>query len=62
MVEPWTRDERVRAEVVGFTPDVSGLVTQLLVHDNRQVRKGDLLLRIDSADLSPICAKPRPSL
>ena len=49
MVEPWTRDGRVRADVVGVTPDVSGLVTEVLVHDNQQVRIGDLLFRIDSA-------------
>ena len=49
MVEPWTRDGRVRADVVGVTPDVSGLVTEVLVHDNQQVRTGDLLFRIDSA-------------
>jgi RND family efflux transporter MFP subunit len=49
MVEPWTRDGRVRADVVGVAPDVSGLVTEVLVHDNQQVSKGDLLFRIDSA-------------
>ena len=49
MVEPWTRDGRVRADVVGVTPDISGLVTEVLVHDNQQVRIGDLLFRIDSA-------------
>ncbi len=49
MQAPWTRDGRVRADVVGVAPDVSGLVTQVLVRDNEAVRKGQLLLRIDPA-------------
>jgi RND family efflux transporter MFP subunit len=44
---PWTRDGKVRADVVGVTPDVSGLVTEVLVKDNQQVAKGDVLFRID---------------
>jgi multidrug resistance efflux pump len=47
MEEPWTRDGVVRADVVGVAPDVSGLVSEVLVHDNQQVRKGDVLFRID---------------
>ena len=44
---PWTRDGRVRAEVVRIAPDVSGLVTKVAVADNQTVRKGDLLFTID---------------
>jgi multidrug resistance efflux pump len=44
---PWTRDGRVRAEVVRIAPDVSGLVTQVAVVDNQTVRKGDVLFTID---------------
>ena len=47
MNEPWTRDGHVRADVVGITPDVSGLVSEVLVADNQVVKKGDVLLRID---------------
>lgn len=47
MHEPWTRDGRVRADVVNVAPDVSGAVVQLPVHDNQLVRKGDLLMEID---------------
>lgn len=47
MEAPWTRDGRVRADVVSVAPDVSGLVTQVLVHDNQSVRRGDVLFRID---------------
>jgi len=44
---PWTRDGRVRADVVAVAPDVSGLVTEVLVKDNQDVKKGDPLLRVD---------------
>ena len=47
MEEPWTRDGVVRADVVGVAPDVSGLVSEVLVQDNQQVRKGEVLFRID---------------
>ncbi len=48
-VEPWTRDGRVQANVVQVAPDVSGLVTQVLVHDNQVVKAGDVLFVIDQA-------------
>ncbi|PZU59532.1 MAG: efflux transporter periplasmic adaptor subunit [Sphingobium sp.] len=44
---PWTRDGRVRADVVRVTPDIGGLVTSVAVHDNQQVHAGDLLFVID---------------
>ncbi len=47
MEAPWTRDGRVRADVVTVAPDVSGLVTEILVKDNQQVKRGDVLFRID---------------
>lgn len=47
MDEPWTRDGRVRADVVNIAPDVSGAVVELPVHDNELVHKGDLLMQID---------------
>lgn len=47
MDAPWTRDGRVRADVVSVAPDVSGLVTEVLVEDNQKVKRGDLLFRID---------------
>ena len=49
MESPWTRDGRVRAEVVTVAPDVAGLVLEVPVRDNQAVKKGDLLLRIDPA-------------
>lgn len=47
MLSPWTRDARVRADVVVIAPDVSGWVTELPIKDNQQVKTGDLLMRID---------------
>ncbi|TPI35862.1 HlyD family secretion protein [Mesorhizobium sp. B3-1-6] len=44
---PWTRDGRVRADVVAIAPDVSGLVTGVFIKDNQNVRRGDVLFRID---------------
>jgi multidrug resistance efflux pump len=49
MDEPWTRDGRVRAEVVPVAPDVAGFVTEVLVKDNQRVTRGDILFRIDRA-------------
>jgi len=45
--EPWTRDGRVRADVVEVAPDVSGLITQVAVRDNQSVKAGDLLFTVD---------------
>ena len=49
LVAPWTRDGRVRADVITVAPDVPGLVAAVLVADNQHVKKGDVLFRIDSA-------------
>ncbi len=47
MESPWTRDARVRANIVTITPDVSGAIIELKVKDNQDVKKGDLLFVID---------------
>lgn len=47
MLTPWTRDARIRADVVVISPDVSGWVRELKAYDNQQVKAGDLLLSID---------------
>jgi multidrug resistance efflux pump len=44
---PWTRDGRVRADVVQVAADVSGLVSEVLVHDNQAVKQGQVLFRVD---------------
>lgn len=46
---PWTRDGRVRANVVQIAPDVSGLVTAVPIQDNQRVEAGALLFQVDQA-------------
>ncbi|MFL1514313.1 HlyD family secretion protein [Pseudomonas prosekii] len=46
---PWTRDARVRADVVTLSADVAGRIVNLAVRDNQHVQKGQLLLEIDPA-------------
>jgi RND family efflux transporter MFP subunit len=46
---PWTRDGRVRANVVNVAPDVAGAVVDIRVKDNQEVRIGDVLFVIDPA-------------
>ncbi|MCF9000095.1 HlyD family secretion protein [Acinetobacter nectaris] len=47
--EPWTRDGRVRGDVMQVSSDVSGLVTEVLVQDNQTIKKGQVLFKIDTA-------------
>jgi multidrug resistance efflux pump len=47
LYSPWTRDARIRADVVTVAPDVSGYVTDVRVRSNQFVRKGDILFTID---------------
>lgn len=48
-LSPWTRDGRVKANVVQIAPDVSGLVTTVPIHDNEAVKAGTLLFEVDTA-------------
>ncbi len=47
MLSPWTRDAKIRADVITITSDISGYVTELLVEDNQTVKEGDILLKIN---------------
>lgn len=47
MEAPWTRDGTVRADVVKVAPDVSGLVSDVLIADNQVVHQGEVLFHID---------------
>jgi multidrug resistance efflux pump len=47
LYSPWTRDARVRAEVVTVAPDVSGYVADMRVRNDQLVKKGDLLFVVD---------------
>ncbi|MBV8324318.1 MAG: efflux RND transporter periplasmic adaptor subunit [Hyphomicrobiales bacterium] len=46
---PWTRDGRVRADIVKVAPDEPGWVASVAVVDSQVVRKGDPLFRLDTA-------------
>jgi len=47
VVNPWTRNGQVRAQVIQITPRVSGPLVELPVKDNQLVKAGDLLFEID---------------
>ena len=59
---PWTRDARVRAFTVVVAPQVSGQVTQIDVHDNQEVKVGQVLMRIDPADFQNALAAAQAQL
>ena len=46
-LSPWTRDARFAADVVAVAADVSGLLTDVSVEDNQQVKKSQTLFVID---------------
>src|ERR1700730_11729372 len=47
LYSPWTRDARVRAEVVTVAPDVSGYVADMRIRNDQFVNKGDVLFLVD---------------
>ena len=52
MNDPWTRDGRVRAEVITIAPDVAGLATEIAVHQAEAsvaARKATLAMRQQNA-------------
>jgi multidrug resistance efflux pump len=44
---PYTQQARVQAFVVAVAPEVSGRVIRVLVHDNQDVKAGDVLFEVD---------------
>ncbi len=47
VVNPWTRDGQVRANVIQLTSRVSGPIVALPIRDNQFVKAGELLFKID---------------
>ena len=47
VVNPWTRNGQVMAQVIQITPRVYGTIVDLPIKDNQFVRAGDLLFEID---------------
>jgi RND family efflux transporter MFP subunit len=62
MREPWTRDGRVRADIVQVAPDVSGLITEVRVHDNQVVYAGQVLFVVDRPRYELAVAQAQASL
>jgi RND family efflux transporter MFP subunit len=49
MESAWTRDGRVKADVVTISADVAGVVTEVRVRDNQLVKRGEVLFVVDKA-------------
>ncbi len=47
VVNPWTRNGQIMAQVIQITPRVTGTIVDLPIIDNQFVKKGDLLFQID---------------
>ena len=47
LINPWTRNGQVSAEVIQMVPRVSGQIVQLPIKNNEYVEAGDLLFEID---------------
>lgn len=59
---PWTRDGRVRAEVVNIAAEISGKVVEIKVVDNQVVHKGDVLFIVDPDDYRLALAQAEATL
>lgn len=62
VVNPWTRDGQVQAEVILVTPRVTGPIVELPIRDNQYVSAGDLLFRIDARTFAQQLAKAEAEL
>lgn len=59
---PSTSDAYASADTIDVVPEVSGRIVELAVVDNQQVKKGDLLFRIDPRPYEASLAKAEASL
>lgn len=62
VVNPWTRDGQVRADIIQVTPRVTGPIVELPIQDNQFVEAGDLLFRIDPRTFEADLARARAQL
>lgn len=62
LLNPWTRDGQVQAQVIQITPRVSGPIVELPVKNNQFVKKGDLIIKIDPRTFEAKVAKAKASL
>ncbi|MHC4946543.1 MAG: efflux RND transporter periplasmic adaptor subunit [Planctomycetota bacterium] len=62
LLNPWTRDGEVRANVIQMAPRINGPIVALPIKDNQFVRKGDLLFEIDPRTFKAAVSKARADL
>lgn len=61
-LNPRTEDAQVRANMIGVSAQVGGAITAIHVKDNQRVRKGDLLLELDSRPYEAEAEKAKAQL
>jgi multidrug efflux system membrane fusion protein len=61
-INPRTEDAQVRANMIGISPQVGGAITEIHVKDNQRVKKGDLLIKLDSRPYEAEAEKARAQL
>ena len=62
VVNPWTRNGQVRAQVIQITPRVSGPIINLPVDDNQLVKAGDVLFEMDPRTFQAAVDKAKAEL
>lgn len=62
LMNPWTRNGQVQAQVIQITPRVSGPLVALPIKNNQFVKKGDLLMKIDPRTFEAKVAQAKASL
>jgi RND family efflux transporter MFP subunit len=62
MESAWTRDGRIKADVINISADVAGTVTEVRVHDNQLVKQGDVLFVVDKARYQSALAQANAQL
>ncbi|MCX5684639.1 MAG: biotin/lipoyl-binding protein, partial [Planctomycetota bacterium] len=62
LAHEWTDDAFIEGHVIQVSSRVPGRVVEVLVHDNQDVKAGDLLARIDPRDFEVRLAQARAGL
>ena len=62
LMNPWTRDAQVQAQVITIAPRVTGPIVALNISDNEEVAAGQSLFDIDSSTYKVALAQDQASL
>ncbi|HIF9349785.1 TPA: HlyD family secretion protein [Photobacterium damselae] len=62
LINPWTRDGLVRAQIVQITPRVTGPIIKLNIKDNSEVKAGQVLFTIDPRTYKTALEKAKGNL